>query len=107
MKPVTRKRRPRRIGSANQIATKAAAEAFTVGEATAAATGAEASYLNSYLENYSTEEVKRLMKSVLEYRSLTDPTSKTNPDEELSDSWRKGGYPYKHELSQELRKTEV
>lgn len=79
--------------------TESAAEAFTVKEATEASTGAEASYLNSYLENYSTEEVKRLMKSVLEYRSLNDPASQVNPDEELSDTWRKGGYPYKHELS--------
>jgi polyphosphate kinase 2 len=39
------------------------------------------------------------MKSVLEYRSLNDPASQVNPDEELSDTWRKGGYPYKHELS--------
>lgn len=103
MKAVTRKRRRQQrqhgIDSANQIVTEAAAEAFTVGEATAAAAGAEAAYLNSYLENYSTEEVKRLMKSVLEYRSLNDPASQVNPDEELSDSWRKGGYPYKHELS--------
>lgn len=86
-------------GTSIGATAEAAAEAFSVREATEAAAGAEASYLNSYLEHYSTDEVKRLMKSVLDYRSHLDPAPQVNPDEELSELWRKGGYPYKNELS--------
>ena len=72
---------------------------LAVQEAVDSALGTETSYLSSYLENYSTDDIKRLLKSVVEYRQAHEPMDAINPDEELSENWRKGAYPYKNRLS--------
>lgn len=59
----------------------------------------DAAYLSAFFEKYQTTELKNLMKSVLDYRQSIEPEPAINPDEELSDNWRKGAYPYKNRLS--------
>lgn len=74
--------------------------AIAVIDSTASAEGSEASFLSSYLEGYSDAEIKALVKSIIQYREpSTTSSSSINPDEELSENWRKGSYPYKNLLS--------
>jgi polyphosphate kinase 2 len=74
-------------------------ENFTIKEKIDSAKGNESSFLNQYLQNYSTREIKKIFKGVMEYRELSEPSQGKNPDEELSDVWRTGGYPYKNLMS--------
>ncbi len=69
-------------------------------DSTDSAEGSEAAFLNSYLENYSNNEIKLMFKNILKYREpLNLEPNAINPDEELSENWRKGAYPYKNLLS--------
>lgn len=94
-----KKAQSKTIPIVSKVIQPQSAESFQVHQATEAALGKEASYLGSYLENYSTHDIKTLLKSVIRYRERTVPEDAVNPDEELSDSWRKGSYPYKNRMS--------
>lgn len=74
-------------------------ENFHIHEAIQASLGHEVAYLNSYLKKHSTEEIKKLLKGLVQYRESSLETPGLNPDEELVENWRKGGYPYKNRLS--------
>jgi len=54
--------------------------------------------VKDHLGGYSKEERKQLLKVLLnEYES--NDRGGLNPDDELDENWRNGGYPYKHLLS--------
>lgn len=90
--------------------TKSAARANTVNRKIRSRLTSEAAVLNdklehgkhqkkeiaeNYLKNYSKEERKHLLQILLE-ESGVDAHVKRHPDDELSDDWRNGGYPYKN-----------
>ncbi len=76
-----------------------AVERIHVDDRSEASLDEQASYINSYLRNYSIPELKSLFKGIVRYRRDLEPHPRQNPDEVLSDNWRKGGYPYKNRLS--------
>lgn len=53
--------------------------------------------INQYLANFSEEEQKEILKLFKEKSKVVK--LKKHPDEELSDNWRDGGYPYKNLMS--------
>jgi polyphosphate kinase 2 len=75
-------------------------------EATEAAFGRDAAYLNSFFNKYSAAEFKELVNVVLDYRKSTSTKPEINPDEELSPNWRKGSYPYKNRMSRKAYEQE-
>lgn len=89
-----------------QIHDPASIKPFAIGEAVDAATGAESSFLAHYLEKYSTQDIRKLLGSVIAYRESQEIASGVHPDEELSDNWRTGGYPYKNQLSRKRYETQ-
>lgn len=105
MKNTTHRKKTKKVNNKqvvpiiSKVIQPKSAENYQVHEATQAALGKEASYLGSYLENYSINDIKSLMKSVVRYRERNAPESSVNPDEELSTEWRKGHYPYKNRMS--------
>lgn len=73
---------------------------FHINEATESSLSSESSYLSSYFDRYSTNEIRALMKTIIRAREDQSPTSEMiQADEELSENWRKGGYPYKYRMS--------
>lgn len=76
-----------------------AIEGFHVHQALEAELGKEASFIQTYLADYPDEDLRRLMKRILRYREETFTEDGVEPDEELAENWRKGGYPYKNRLS--------
>jgi polyphosphate kinase 2 len=94
-----------------------AIEAFTVDQAVSAAHGAQAAAMESILaaidprdteafgkalagilDEASPDEAARLRAELLRHPAFTRKDS-GHPDEELSDDWRSGGYPYRNLLS--------
>jgi len=93
-------RRKNEIIPVEGIALKSdSVENFHVYEALQSSLGKDASFLNSYMDNYSLPEMRRLLKTVVRFRENLEIDSQGNPDEVMSETWRKGGYPYKNRLS--------
>ncbi len=82
-----------------RVLKKTAIGPYSIAQAKSAADESQAAYINSYLENYSTEDIKSLLKNVIRYRENNDTDSQIDSDEELSNLWKKGAYPYKNRLS--------
>ncbi len=72
---------------------------ITAVEASDSAEGAEQSYLESYFTKYQTADLKRLFRRVIKSRLEREHPRGFDPDQELSENWRKGGYPYKNRMS--------
>lgn len=70
-----------------------------VHEAMEADLGKEAAFIQSYLREQNTTDIKKLFKRILRYRNELQVPGQVNPDEELTENWRKGNYPYKNRLS--------
>ncbi len=114
--PARRRRSPARKARAGDIAPhldSAGIERFTVSSAVKAAEGAQiaaaadmvaaaardgidtlAETLRTILAGASPDQAAVLRKALLESGPQASERSGTNPDEELSDDWRDGGYPY-------------
>lgn len=67
-------------------------------EAISSATGEEASFISSYLERYSVDEVKDILKNIVEIRQLKEGKHDRS-DDELVENWKQASYPYKNRLS--------
>ena len=109
------KKRTRKVSEGDIITgnTKEEARAHTVNRRIRAKLNNEAAALNDklstskinkkeeaeiYLKNYSKLERKHLLNILLE--EADDATkARRHPDEELSEDWRNGGYPYKNLMS--------
>ncbi len=83
----------------------ASVRSLVVNKSLDAAEGAEAMYLSSYLEHYSVDEIKKLMKNIIKYREPTAADIQSL-DDELAENWRKGSYPYKNLLSRKNYETQ-
>ncbi len=55
--------------------------------------------LEAIFAGASAEDAEELRKVLLKQHLPGGPGSRRNPDEELSDDWREGGYPYKNLMS--------
>lgn len=62
-----------------------------------AAIRATAEAIETLVSGRPTSEVKKILKSIIQARQ--DLELDGNPDEELSENWKQGGYPYKYLLS--------
>jgi len=72
---------------------------FLIQQAVDSSLAEESMFLQNYLSKHSLPEIKKLFKSILEYKNSSEPAPLTNPDEDLSENWRQGAYPYKNRLS--------
>lgn len=72
---------------------------YTVLDSIESANESTSAYLQNFFQNYSSQEIRLFLKGVLKQkRDLESPLGE-NPDEILSENWRKGAYPYKNRLS--------
>jgi len=116
--------RPAAAGDVAPANTQSAIEAYVVGQATAAAMGAKRTAVRDILSHPGKRNGKddlmaagKTLRAILEGASPDDAAAirqmletdsdlvakpAPGPDEELSDDWRSGGYPYKNLM---LRKT--
>jgi polyphosphate kinase len=87
---------PRAVGRGDTapVLTPAAVDAFVVQEATTAANLHEAAALTAILAGEAPADRRALIKSLLAEPAPRRPA--IDPDEELADDWRQGGYPYKN-----------
>ncbi len=110
-----RRARPVRSGDIAPRLDAAGIESFSVSSAIKAATGAQvaaasdmvsaasrdgigalAQTLRTIIAGASPDEAAALRKALLESGPPAPDRIGSNPDEELSDDWRDGGYPYKN-----------
>jgi polyphosphate kinase 2 len=91
--------RPVAAGDIGPIDTSAAIEAATVADSIAGAEGAQISALQDVLKGRAPREAAALMRRLLEEQEARARELPALPDEELSPTWRKGGYPYKNLMS--------
>ncbi|MBK9038034.1 MAG: polyphosphate kinase 2 [Bdellovibrionales bacterium] len=75
---------------------------FAVHEALESAEGTESSFIDSYFTQYQTRDLRRLFRRVIHMREDQEQLQGFDPDSELAENWRKGGYPYKNRM---LRRT--
>ena len=78
---------------------KNAIQPYIIEQADQSFLGEEISYLSSYLNKYSPEDIRVILKSIVRQRHDKELDPSVNPDEVLSENWRKGAYPYKNRLS--------
>jgi polyphosphate kinase 2 len=93
--------RPRRVSSGDIGPTRNAEviEGFAVRENVANTQQAEIAALQDILAGRSPEDVTALLKSLLRQQREIARTLPETPDDDLSDDWRNGGYPYRNLLS--------
>ena len=94
--PLSKNQKPIVIAEAPSLSGKAV-EVVHLKERMESALSEDALFVDSYLRNYATNELKSLFKTIIAHRKESLP--EINPDEELAVDWLKGGYPYKHRLS--------
>ena len=118
-KPV-RKRSPRKSvnGDIPPVMTAEGVESFEIGQAIEAAQSSKATAMQDILGNIKPGDTETLMQTLEAIMSGASPDDavklrqalldhsqpivgkrKVHPDDELSDDWRDGGYPYKHLMS--------
>ena len=93
--------KPRRVsaGDIGPTSSPAAVEHSAVSENIAAAQQSQTHALASILAGQSPADAKTLTQALLEQQQARAREAEPNPDDELSDDWRTGGYPYQNLLS--------
>ncbi|MCU0806142.1 MAG: polyphosphate kinase 2 [Burkholderiales bacterium] len=99
--PRAARRRPRRVtqGDVGPTSNAAAVESYAVAQASAGATEAQFNALKDILAGRQPDDAVALMKKLLKEQQARVEEAAVSADDELSDDWRKGGYPYKNLLS--------
>src|SRR5512139_3829209 len=99
--PRTASRRPRRVkaGDVGPTSSPEAVETYAVGQASASATEAQVNALQDILRGRQPADAVALMKKLLKEQQARAETAAVSADDELSDDWRTGGYPYKNLMS--------
>jgi polyphosphate kinase 2 len=88
--------RPTTAGDTGPIGDAAAMERYAVQENAAAAEEAQLNAFEDILAGRSPADAAALMKSLLAQQQARARAIPLNPDDELADDWRAGGYPYKN-----------
>jgi len=91
-----RRPRPAAAGDTGPIGDPAAMERYAVSENAAAAEEAQLNAFEDILAGRSPADAAALMKSLLAKQQARARAVPTNPDDELAEDWRAGGYPYKN-----------
>ncbi len=91
--------RPVAEGDVGPVDPPEAVEEFAVAESATAAELAQINALEDILKGRAATDATALMKMLLKQQQERARRQPTSPDDELSDDWRKGGYPYKNLLS--------
>lgn len=120
IKSPVRKRSPRKAvnGDIPPVLTADGVESFEVGQAVEAAQSSKAvavrdilghikpgdtetliQTMDAIMSGASPDDAVRLRQALLEHTRPVAGNKKAHPDDELSDDWREGGYPYQHLMS--------
>ncbi|MCU0898035.1 MAG: polyphosphate kinase 2 [Burkholderiales bacterium] len=99
--PRAASRRPRLVkqGDVGPTSSAEAVESFAVAQASVGATEAQFNALKDILAGRQPDDAVALMKKLLREQQARAEEAAVSADDELSDDWRKGGYPYKNLLS--------
>ena len=99
--PRAASRRPRLVkqGDVGPTSNAAAVESYAVAQASAGATEAQVNALKDILGGRQPADAVALMKKLLKEQQARADEAAVSADDELSDEWRTGGYPYKNLLS--------
>jgi polyphosphate kinase 2 len=99
----TRKARPRArrvsAGDIGPTSSQQAIEDFAVRQNVIAAEAAQVNALEDILRGRAPNDAAELMRTLLKEQQALARELPTEPDDELADDWRTGGYPYKNLLS--------
>ena len=79
--------------------TTGAVDRFAVSQALAAANEHEIAAINDILKGEAPADREVLMQTLLRQSRISPRARRADPDLELADDWRKGGYPYRNLLS--------
>jgi len=92
--------RPVAAGDVAPARTTRAVDGYAVNQALAAANEHEIAAINDILKGESPADREALMQSLMrQSRTAAAQAKQADPDLELAEDWRKGGYPYKNLLS--------
>jgi polyphosphate kinase 2 len=91
--------RPVAAGDVAPARSTRAVDAFAVNEAVAAANEHEVAAITDILQGEAPQDRKALVQLLQQGRSPITRRGQGDPDLELAEDWRKGGYPYKNLLS--------
>jgi len=92
--------RPVTAGDVAPARTTRAVDRFAVTQAVAAANEHEIAAISDILKGEAPADREALMQTLMQQsRAAATQVTRTDPDLELADDWRKGGYPYRNLLS--------
>ena len=92
--------RPVAAGDVAPARTTGAVDRFAVSQAVAAANEHEIAAISDILKGEAPADREALMQSLMQQsKAAATQAKQTDPDIELADDWRKGGYPYRNLLS--------
>ncbi len=90
------RRRPVVLGDIAPQLSAAGIEGFTVQAAAEGAQETKMGALQDVITGLPAEESIALLKGLLKQQRIAADAQAVNPDEELANDWRRGGYPYKN-----------
>jgi hypothetical protein len=92
--------RPVKAGDVAPARTTSAVDRFAVSQAVAAANEHEIAAISDILRGEAPADREALVQSLMrQSKAPAAPANRQDPDLELADDWRKGGYPYRNLLS--------
>jgi len=91
--------RPVAAGDVAPARSQEAVDRYAVKEAVAAANEHEIAAISDILKGEAPADREALMQTLLQQSKVAVRARQADPDLELADDWRKGGYPYKNLLS--------